>query len=182
MEPLHGKKIAFLIDDNFEQVEYTAVNELLEEEGAITEIVSPNDGPLQGLNHIEYGESFTVAHKLSNAKVDSYDALVVPGGVVNADSLRTNKQAQAFLRDFENIGKPIAMVCHAPWLAVNAGVVDGVTMTSWPSLERDIINAGGEWVDRSVVRDGVFITSRGPNDVQAFVDAITEALSEEVMD
>lgn len=179
MEPLQGKTIAFLIDDNFEQVEYTAVNEALEDAGALTEIVSPHEGPLQGLNGLDYGESFAVTRTLDMAKPKDYDALVVPGGVVNADNLRTNMQAQAFLRAFEDAGKPIAMICHAPWLAINAGVVEGVTITSWPSLKHDITNAGGEWADRDAVHDGVFITARGPENVEAFTDRIIEALSDE---
>lgn len=179
MEPLEGKTIAFLIDDNFEQAGYVAVNEILVDAGALTEIVSPHEGPLQGLNKLDYGDSFTVKKTLAQAKVRDYDALVVPGGVVNADALRSNEKAQDFLHAFENAGKPIAMMCHAPWLAVSAGTADGVTMTSWPSIKRDIVNAGGEWVDRDVVRDGVFITARGPEDVHAFSDAIIEALSEE---
>lgn len=179
MGPLDGKTIAFLIDDNFEQVEYTGVNELLEEAGAVTEIISPNEGPLQGLNHLDYGESFAVAKTLGLARVDDYDALVVPGGVVNADSLRTNVLAHKLLRDFESAGKPIAMICHSPWLAVTTGIVDGVKMTSWPSLECDIINAGGSWVDQEVVQDGVFITSREPDDIPAFAETIIKALSEE---
>lgn len=179
MEPLQGKTVAFLVDDYFEQVEYTAVNELLEEAGAVTEIVSPHEGPLQGLNNLDYGESFPVTRTLDMAKLGDYDALVVLGGVVNADNLRTNDRAHAFLRGFEQAGKPIGMICHAPWLAVTAGVADGVTMTSWPSVQCDIKNAGGEWVDEGVVRDGVFITARGPEDVEAFAEAVIDALSEE---
>lgn len=177
MDQLEGKTIAFLIADNFEQVEYTAPNELLEDAGAITEIVSPNDGPLQGLNHLDYGESFAVARTLDVAKVDDYDAVVVPGGVVNADALRANPQAQQFLRDFENQGKPIAMICHAPWLAISAGVTDGVTMTSYYTLKDDLTNAGAEWIDTEVAHDGVFITSRNPDDIPAFTQALIDALS-----
>ena len=181
MEPLDGMTIAFLIDDNFEQIEYTAVNEILEDAGALTEIISPHEGPLQGLNKLDYGDSFAVKKTLAQAKVRDYDALVVPGGVVNADALRGNEKAQEFLRAFEDASKPIAMICHAQWLSVSAGTADGVTMCSSPSIKEDIKNAGGEWVDRDLVRDGVFITARGPEDVQAFGDAIIEALSEEAI-
>lgn len=179
MEPLEGKSIAFLIDDNFEEVEYTAVNEALVDAGALTEIVSPHEGPLQGLNKLDYGESFAVKKTLTQARVSDYDALVVPGGVVNADALRGDVRAQDFLRAFEDSGKPIAMICHAQWLAVSAGTAEGVTMTSWPSIKHDLRNAGAEWVDRDVVRDGVYITARGPEDIESFSDAIIEALSEE---
>ena len=181
MEPLQGKTIAFLIDDNFEQVEYTAVNELLEDAGAVTEIISPNEGPLQGLNHLDYGESFAVTRTLDLARPGDYDALVIPGGVVNADNLRMNNKALDFLRAFEDTGKVIAMICHSPWLAVSAGLADGVVMAGWPSIQKDIKNAGGDWVDDAVVRDGIYITCRGPEDVEAFANEIIDALSEEEM-
>lgn len=179
MEPLQGKTIAFLIDDNFEQVEYMAVNDALEEAGAVTEIISPHDGPLQGLNHLDYGESFAVTRTLAHARPRDYDALVLPGGVVNVDSLRMNDQALAFIRAFDDAGKVIAMQCHAPWLAISAGIVDGAVMTSAPSIKIDIKNAGGDWVDDEVVRDGIFITCRSPEDVELFAGEIVAALSEE---
>lgn len=179
MEPLDSKKIAFLIFDNFEEADYVQLSEAFEELGANTEVISPNDGPLQGLNHLEYGASCVVNRTLSQARAKDYAALVVPGGVANIDELRRDSKAHDFMRAFEDAGKPIAMIGHAPWLAVTAGTVDGVKMTSYPSLSCDIVNAGGEWVDRDVVRDGVYITARDSNATDALSEALVEVLTED---
>ncbi len=179
MEPLDGKTIAFLIFDNFEESDYVACSDMLENLGAVTEIVSPNDGPLQGLNYLDYGASFVVNRTLPQAKASEYDALVVPGGAVNIDDLRQDPRAHDFLRAFEHLAKPIVLIGHAPWLAVSAGIVEGVRLTSAPSLQPDITNAGGEWTEQETVRDGVFITSRSADTVDMLTDLLIEAIDEQ---
>lgn len=177
MGKLDGRTIAFIVDDNFEQVEYTRVRDALEAEGAETELLSVNKGEVKGLHHVEPGDTFPVDEVLDRAVPDDYDVIVFPGGTVNADGLRRNETAQTWLRTFDAQNKPVALICHAPWLAVSAGVVEGHSWTSWPSLEDDINNAGGEWSDEDVVVDGNYITSRKPDDIPAFVAAIVDALS-----
>ena len=177
MEQLDGKKVAFIIFDNFEQVEYTSPRDALEQAGATTHLLSPNDGQLQGLNHIDKADTFDVDMKLSEANPDDYDAIVIPGGTVNADSLRTDEDAQKWLKRFIEADKPTAVICHGPWLVVSAGMAEDRTLTSYPTLQDDIKNAGGNWVDETVVIDGPLITSRNPDDLPAFNKAINDALS-----
>jgi deglycase len=165
---LDGKKIAILVADGFEQVELTEPKAALEAAGATTEIVSPANGEVQGWNHDEKAESFHVDMPLDRARSDDYDALLLPGGVRNPDQLRQLTRALEFVDGFFVTGKPVAAICHAPWTLIEAGVVDGRKMTSWPSLKTDLRNAGATWVDRDVVVDKGLISSRKPADIPAF--------------
>src|ERR687889_46888 len=150
---LTGKRVAILVADGFEQVELTGPKEALEEAGAETQIVSPVEEEVAGWNHYEAGDLFTVDVPLAEADAAEFDALLLPGGVANPDQLRMNPQAGAFVKAFFDAGKPVAAICHAPWTLIDAGVVKGRTMTSWPSLKKDLMNAGARWVDREVVVD-----------------------------
>lgn len=165
---LEGKKVAILVADGFEQVELTEPKKALEEAGATTQIVSPADGEVQGWNHDEKADKFPVDMPLSRARSDDYDALVLPGGVRNPDQLRSMTRAIEFIDGFFATGKPVAAICHAPWTLIDAGVVKGKTITSWPSLKTDLMNAGANWVDREVVVEKGLITSRKPDDIPAF--------------
>jgi protease I len=169
------RKIAFLLTNGVEQVELTEPRRALDATGAKTVIVSPAKGEIQGMNHHEKGDKFKVEVALNEARPDDYDALVLPGGVANPDELRMVPEAVKFVRAFVESKKPIAAICHGPWMLIEAGAVHEHTLTSWPSLRTDIRNAGGEWVDREVVRDGQIITSRKPDDIPAFNRAIIEA-------
>jgi len=175
---LNGKKVALLVADGFEQVELTGPQTALEENGAITHIVSPSSGEVKGWDKKEWGDQFPVDVPLDQANAGDYDALVLPGGVMNPDKLRVNPKAVQFTRDFFRAGKPVAAICHGPWTLINAGVVEGRTMTSWPSLEADLQNAGATWVDREVVVDQGLITSRKPDDIPAFNDKLVEEIGE----
>jgi protease I len=161
-------KIAFLATDMVEQVELTEPWKAVEEQGWTPELVSLKTGKIQGFDHYDKADTFDVATTVEEASPDDYDALVLPGGVGNPDTLRLDENAVAFVRGLVDQGKPVAAICHAPWLLVEAGVVRGKTLTSWPSLETDIRNAGGTWVDEEVVRDGTLVTSRKPDDLPAF--------------
>lgn len=165
---LSGKTVAILVADGFEQVEMTQPREALESAGAKTVLVSPNDRTVTANKHEEPGDSFPVDVPLSKASPNDYDALLLPGGVRNPDELRMIPQAVAFVRAFVDANKPIAAICHGPWTLVEADAVRGKHLTSWPSLKTDIRNAGGEWEDREVVRDGLLVTSRKPDDIPAF--------------
>jgi protease I len=165
---LDGMKVAILVTDGFEQVEMTEPRQALEAAGADTQIVSPMDGSVRGWKHHDPADVFEVDTPLAQASVNEFDALVLPGGVVNPDALRIKEEAVAFVRDFIQGGKPVAAICHGPWTLIEAGAVKGRTMTSWPSLRTDLKNAGAEWVDREVVVDGNLVTSRKPDDLPAF--------------
>lgn len=178
MADLSGKKIAFVIHDVFEQVEYTSPRDALEQAGAETELLSPNNGDLQGMNHIDKADMFPVDESLSEADPDDYDALVIPGGAINADNLRMDPAAREWLSTFLMAGKPTAVICHGPWLIVSAGEAAGRKMTSYPTLQDDIKNADGEWLDETVVIDDNLITSRNPDDLPAFNEAIISMLAE----
>lgn len=173
---LKGKKIAFLATDGVEQVELTRPWSAVREAGADTELLAPKSGTIQGFRHLDKGDVFDVDRPVADARAQDYDALVLPGGVANPDSLRLDKDAVQFTREFFRLGKPIAAICHGPWVLVEAAVVDGRTLTSWPSLQTDIRNAGGRWVDQEVVTDGGLITSRKPDDLDAFCHALLEQL------
>ncbi len=177
MKTLEGKRIAVVVTDGFEQVELTSPVKALEEAGATVDILSDKSGQVQGMNHHEKGDRFDVAGTIDAANADDYDGLVLPGGVANGDALRVVEPARAFLKKIDAAGKPVAIICHGGWLAVSAGLVEGRTLTSWPTLEDDIRNAGGMWVDREVVRDGTWITSRKPEDLPAFNKALIEAIA-----
>ncbi|MGC1360268.1 MAG: type 1 glutamine amidotransferase domain-containing protein, partial [Silvibacterium sp.] len=166
--PLRGKKVAILATDGFEQVELMEPKMALEAAGATTEIISPKSGELRAWKFKEWGDKVKVDKSLDNAKPNDYDALVLPGGVINPDHLRTEPKAVQFVRDFVQSGKPVASICHGPWTLVEAGVVKGKKMTSWPSLKTDLKNAGANWVDQQVVVDANLITSRKPDDLTAF--------------
>jgi protease I len=165
---LNGKRIAMLVADGFEQVEMTEPRRALEAAGASVEIVSPRAGRVKGWETKEWGDDFEVDVVLSSADVEDYDALVLPGGVMNPDKLRLLPEARAFVRAFADGGKPIAAICHGPWTLIDAGVVRGKKLTSWRSLQTDLANAGATWVDQEVVVDGLLVTSRKPDDIPAF--------------
>ena len=175
---LTGKKVAILVADGFEQVELTEPKKALEAAGAQTEIVSPAEGKVKGWQHTEWGDELAVDVPLSSADSSSYDALLLPGGVMNPDKLRADQQAVAFVRSFVEAGKPIAAICHGPWTLIEAGAVKGRTMTSWPSLQTDLSNAGATWVDEEVVTDNGLVTSRKPDDIPAFNRKMIEEIAE----
>jgi protease I len=167
-DELSGKRIAILVADGFEQVEMTDPRKALDEAGAKTEIVSPMKSEVQGWNHHEKGRKFHVDVDLNSADPHRYDALLLPGGVVNPDQLRMLPLAVQFVKTFVEDRKPVAAICHGPWMLVEAGVLRGRTITSWPSIQTDVRNAGGNWVDQEVVSDGGIVTSRKPGDIPAF--------------
>jgi protease I len=183
---LTGRKVAFLATDGVEQVELTAPWNALKAAGADVVLVSDKTGEIQGMNHDEKGQTFPVDREVSKAEAREFDALVLPGGVANPDKLRTNKDAVRFVREFMEADKPVAAVCHGPWLLVEADAVRGRTLTSWPSLETDIENAGGAWVDKQVQLDQKLLTSRKPDDLPAFcaqlVGLLTNAIDERRLD
>ena len=171
---LDGKRVAILVADGFEQVELTGPKEALEEAGAETLIVSPNEGTVAGWHHFDAGDLFDVDVPLAGADASDFDALLLPGGVANPDQLRMKPEAVEFVKAFFDAGKPVAAICHAPWTLIEAGVVRGRTMTSWPSVKTDLINAGAQWVDREVVTDNGLVTSRKPDDIPAFNEKMIE--------
>ena len=175
---LQGKKIAILATDGFEQVELTEPRKALDQAGAETVVVSLKEGEIKGWNHQEWGQLVKVDRTLDQANPSDFDALMLPGGVINPDHLRMEPKAVNFVREFVATGKPVAAICHGPWMLVESGAVKGKTVTSWPSLKTDIRNAGGNWVDQEVARDGQFITSRNPNDIPAFSRALIEVASQ----
>jgi protease I len=175
---LDGKKVAILVADGFEQVELTEPKAALEAEGATTEIVSPAKGEVQGWNHDEKADAFRVDMPLELARSDDYDALLLPGGVRNPDQLRQLTRALEFVDGFFATGKPVAAICHASWTLIEAGVVDGRKITSWPSLKTDLRNAGANWVDRDVVVDKGLVSSRKPADIPAFNKKMVEKFAE----
>jgi protease I len=174
---LTGRKVAFLATDGVEQVELTAPWNALKAAGADVLLLSDKTGEIQGMNHDEKGQKFPVDREVSKAEAREFDALVLPGGVANPDKLRTNKDAVRFVREFMEADKPVAAVCHGPWLLVEADAVRGRTLTSWPSLETDIENAGGAWVDKQVQLDQKLLTSRKPDDLPAFCAQLVGLLS-----
>jgi len=176
---LEGKKVAALVARGFEQVELLQPREALEKAGAMVDVVSPEtNGKVRGWNHTDWGEDVDVDVTLDEAVSTNYDALLLPGGVMNPDILRTIPQAVQFTREFFDAGKPIAAICHGPWTLVEADVVRGLRVTSWPSLETDLENAGAEWTDNEVVVDRGIVTSRRPDDIPAFNDKMIEEIAE----
>jgi len=175
---LEGLKVAILVAEGFEQAELTEPKKALEEAGAETRIVSPAKGQVQGWNHFEKGDRFPVDVSLEQANSREFDALLLPGGVANPDQLRIIPKAVQFVREFFDAGKPVASICHGPWPLIEAGVVRGRTMTSWPSLKTDLTNAGANWVDREVVTDTGLVTSRKPTDIPAFNRKMIEEFAE----
>lgn len=175
---LTNKKIAILVADGFEQVELTEPRQALLDAGADVQIVSPKEGTVQGWNHYDKGDRFPVDVALEQANPDEYDGLLLPGGTVNPDQLRVNEEAIAFIKSFVGSGKPIAAICHGPWTLIEAEAVRGRKVTSWPSLQTDLKNAGAQWVDQEVVVDQGLVTSRNPQDIPAFNQHIIEAFAQ----
>jgi protease I len=175
---LQGRKIAFIVTDGFEQVELTSPKQALEAAGAHVDIVSDKAGTVQGMNHDTKADAIAVDRVLDAVDALEYDGLVLPGGVVNADAIRLNKKAQSFVKAIDGAGKPVAVICHGAWLLISSGLVEGRTLTSWPSLHDDIRNAGGKWVDQEVVRDGSWVSSRKPDDLPGFNQAVVALMAE----
>jgi protease I len=177
-QTLTGRKVAILVTDGFEEVELTEPRKALDQDGAQTTLIAPAPEKVKGWNHREWGDEFRVDVPLEQADPNGYDALLLPGGVMNPDRLRMNPKAVAFVRSFVEAGKPVAAICHAPWMLVEADVVRGRSLTSWPSLKTDIRNAGGRWVDQEVVVDQGLVTSRKPDDIPAFNAKMLEEFAE----
>ena len=176
-QTLPGLHVAVLLTDGFEQVEFTEPRSVLEQHGAIIKIISAARGKVKGVHHDRPGDEFTVDTTFDEADPMDFDAVLLPGGKENGDRIRNIEAAQHFLRHIHEEGKPIAAICHGSWLLASAGLVQGRTLTSWPSLQDDIRNAGGNWVDEEVVVDGNFVTSRKPDDIPAFNQKLVEAFS-----
>lgn len=177
-QELNGKRVAILVENGFEQEELTRPREALLQAGAETEIVSPAGNQVKGWNHTEWGEKFNVDVPLNSADPDEYDALLLPGGVMNPDKLRRNPEALNFVRAFFDAGKPVAAICHAPWTLIDAGVVEGRKLTSYESIQTDLKNAGANWVNQEVVVDNGLVTSRKPADIPAFNRKMIEEFAE----
>jgi deglycase len=167
-QSLKGMRVAILATDDFEQVELTEPRKALDEVGARTTLIAPKSGKLQGMKHDEKADRFDVDMMLDHANPEEFDAVLLPGGALNADALRVKNEAQEFVRYMDDSGKPIAVICHGPWLLVSAGLVDGRTLTSYHTIQDDIRNAGGQWLDKEVVRDQNWVSSRQPSDIPAF--------------
>ncbi|WP_433793103.1 type 1 glutamine amidotransferase domain-containing protein [Actinoplanes sp. CA-252034] len=174
---IKGKRVAFLATDGVEEVEYTEPRKAVEAAGGQAELISLEDGEIQAVNHMDKAGTYQVEKTVRDADPEQYDALVLPGGVANPDFLRADEDAVRFVRDFMAAGKPVAAICHGPWTLIEAGVVDGRTLTSWPSLRTDLVNAGATWVDEQVYVDDTLITSRNPDDLPAFCEALVDRLA-----
>ena len=180
-DQLNGKKVAFLVaNEGIEQVELTEPRKAIEEAGADTDLIAPESGEAQAFNHLDKADAFPVDKTVSQASADDYDGLVLPGGVANPDNLRVEPDAVEFVKAFFKAGKPVAAICHAPWTLIEAGVVEGRKLTSFPSLQTDLRNAGAEWVDEEVVVDSGLVTSRNPDDLPAFISKAVEEIGEGV--
>lgn len=177
-QSLRDRKVAFLLTDGFEQVEFTEPWDALKKAGASVSLVSLKAGEIQGMNHDQKADRFKVDSTLDQVAAEQFDALVLPGGVANPDTLRTHDSAVDFVRDFYKQGKPIAAICHGPWMLVEADIVDGRQVTSWPSLKTDLVNAGADWVDEECVCDEGIVTSRSPDDLPAFCAKVVEEIAE----
>jgi len=178
MPTLNGKRVAILVEDGFEQVELTSPKQALEEAGAKTQIVSPKSGKVKGWDHTKWGEEFPVDVTIEQANANDYDALLLPGGVMNPDKLRTNQKAVQFVRSFFDQQKPVASICHGPWILAEADVLRGRKVTSYNSIKTDLKNAGANWVDQEVVVDQGLVTSRNPDDLPAFNRKMIEEVAE----
>ncbi|MDQ2659205.1 MAG: type 1 glutamine amidotransferase [Verrucomicrobiota bacterium] len=178
MGKLDGKKVAILVADGFEQVEMTKPREALQDAGAETKIVSPKSGQIQGMNHADKGDKFEVDLTLDEARPNDFDALLIPGGLMNPDELRSTPKALEFAKHFFREGKPVAAICHGPWVLIDAEVVKDRVLTSWPAIQTDVKNAGGKWVDEEVVVDNGLVTSRKPDDIPAFNEKMIEEFAE----
>jgi protease I len=175
---LQGKKVAFIATEGVEQVELTEPWKAVEQAGAQPELISIDDGDVQAWKHFDKGDTFKVDRTIEEAQPDEYDALVLPGGVANPDQLRADENVVSFIRTFAQSGKPIGVICHGPWTLIEAGVVEGRKLTSWPTLQTDLRNAGADWVDEEVVVDQGLVSSRKPDDLPAFNAKIVEEFAE----
>jgi protease I len=171
-----GMKIAILVTDGFEQDEMTAPRDVLWQQGCEVRIISNRSGKVQGFHHHDKADAFDIDLSFAEADEEDFDALLLPGGVVNGDQLRVIPEALRFVRDIDHAGKPVFVICHGAWVLVSAGLVDGRTLTSWPTLRDDIVNAGGDWVDNEVVVDGNWVSSRKPDDIPAFNQKLIDML------
>ncbi len=178
MTQLSGKRVAILVTEGFEQVEMTRPREALEQAGATTMLVAPKGGDVLAFKHHDKADKFKVDLELAKASATEFDAVLLPGGVINADALRIEKKAQQFVQELDKAGKPIFVICHGAWLLISAGLVKGHTITSWPTLQDDLRNAGADWVDKDCVRDRNWVSSRKPDDLPAFDREIVKALSQ----
>jgi protease I len=177
-DKLQGKRVAILAADMFERVELEKPRKALEDEGAQVDLISIHDGEIQGFDHFEPANKVKVDRTVEEAEADDYDALMVPGGVGNPDQLRGDENAVNFVREFAQAKKPMAVICHGPWVLIEAGVARGRRLTSWPTLQTDLRNAGAEWVDEEVVVDNGLVTSRKPDDIPAFNKKMVEEFCE----
>ena len=177
-QPLAGKKVAILAADMFERVELEKPRRALEDAGAKTEVVSIHEGEIKGFDHFEPASMVKVDKTVEAVSADDYDGLMIPGGVGNPDQLRIDEDVQRFVRSFFEQGKPVGVICHGPWVLVEAGIARGRTLTSWPTLRTDIRNAGGNWVDKKVVVEEGIVTSRKPDDIPAFNEKMIEEFAE----
>ena len=177
-KPLQGKRVAMLMTDGVEQIEYTSPRSFLEERGATVVLLAPKAAgeEVQGFNHMQPGDRFKVEMNVGDAKPADFDGLVLPGGVANPDQLRLSKEAIDFIREFDGEDKMVAAICHGPWTLIDAGIATGKHLTSWPSLKHDLMNAGAEWSDEQVVLDARLVTSRKPDDLPAFNDMLLKEL------
>jgi protease I len=175
---LEGLRVAIVVNTDFEQVELTEPKKALEEAGARTTIISAKPGEITGMRHDVKADTFKVDMTLDEANPDDFDAVLIPGGALNADSLRVVTKAQEFVKKIDETGKPIAVICHGPWLLVNAGLLKGRKLTSWPTIELDLRNAGATWVNQEVVRDRKWVSSRGPQDLKAFNEELLKLFEE----
>jgi protease I len=176
---LNNLKVAILVENGFEQVELTEPKKALEEAGATVQIVSPVKDKVKGWQHTNWGDEFAVDVSIDQARSQDFDALLLPGGVINPDKLRINPRAISFIKEFFDAGKPVAAICHGPWTLIDAGQAQGRTITSWPSIKTDLINAGAKWVDREVVSENGLVTSRKPDDIPAFNREMIALFSEQ---
>jgi len=167
-QDLKGKRVAILATDGVEQIELTSPREALEKAGAKCVLVSPKEGQIQGFKHHDKADKLDVELSLSKADASDFDAVLLPGGVINGDAMRVEKKGQQFLQEIDRAGKPVFVICHGGWLLINAGLVKGHTITTWPTLEIDMRNAGATWKDEQVVRDGNWVSSRKPDDIPVF--------------
>lgn len=178
MENIKGMKVAILIEDGFEQVEMVEPRKALDQAGAETSVVSPRSGQVRAWNFTEWGDNFPVDVALDRARPNDFDALLLPGGVINPDRLRMQPKAVAFAKAFFDAGKPVAAICHGPWTVIEAGAARGRRIASWPSLKTDLRNAGAEWMDQEAVIDGNLVSSRQPDDIPAFNRAMIDVFGQ----
>jgi len=178
MPNLNGRRVAILLTDGFEQIEMTSPKEALEKAGAKCTLIAPKGGKVLSFKHYDKADSFNVDLELSKANASDFDAVLLPGGVINADAIRIEKKAQQFVQEIDRAGKPIMVICHGPWLLISAGLVKGHTITSWPTLQDDLRNAGATWRDQECIRDRNFVSSRKPDDLPVFNREIVLLLEE----